>query len=340
MSSKNKNIRHFKSSVILLVLFLFSGWASGQNVQAYAKLDTNAMMIGDHVGLELGLKMPEGFTAQWPQLVDTISKNIEIISKQPVDTTKSDGNLELKQLLTITSFDSGYFALPEFRFSYHNVNDSAKFTVGTNQLYLMVNTPVVDTTKAFKVIKGPVKEPVTLAEVLPWVLLGLVVVGLAIFLIWYIRKRRQHEPVFVKKPKPVLPPDVLAIQKLEELRLAKIWQQGKLKVYFTDLTDIIREYLDGRFNIDAMEMTSYEIMEAIEGKRINSEAIEKLKNVMQLADLVKFAKAQTTPVENDLSLSHCVDFVKETKPEPQVNKEIYNEPETGKLAVKKEKEEA
>jgi hypothetical protein len=316
------NSKFLKGLTILLIVLLSTAFARAQNVEAYAKLDTNAMMIGDHVSLELGLKIPDGFKVMWPQLIDTISKNIEIISKEPVDTTKSNGSLELRQLFTITSFDSGYFALPEFKFRYQNKNDSAKFTVGTNQLYLMVNTPVVDTSQAFKVIKGPVKEPVSFAEILPWALLGLFVVGIAIFLIWYIRKRRKNQPVFVKRPKPALPPDIMAIQKLEELRLAKIWQQGKLKEYFTDLTDIIREYLDGRFNIDAMEMTSYEIIDAIEEKRVNSDAIEKLTNVMQLADLVKFAKAQTTPLENDLSLSHCVDFVKETKPVVKVEKEI------------------
>lgn len=333
-----RNINFLKGSVTLLIVMLSTAIASAQNVEAYAKLDTNAMMIGDHVGLQLGLKMPEGFIARWPQLIDTISKNIEIISKQPVDTLKSNGSLEFKQLLTITSFDSGYFALPEFKFHYQNGNDSTKFTVGSNQLYLMVNVPKVDTTQAFKVIKGPVEEPVTFAEIFPWLLLGLVVIGIAGFLWWYIRKRKKNQPVFIRRPKPALPPDILAIQKLEELRLAKIWQQGKLKVYFTELTDIVREYLDGRFNIDAMEMTSYEINEAIEEKKVNSQAIEKLRNVLELADLVKFAKAQTTPLENDLSLNHCVDFVKETKPVIHVEKEIKLETEPELAVVKKEDE--
>jgi len=334
MYRKKKNSKLFIGSVTFLIGLMLGGFARAQNVEAFAKLDTNAMMIGDHVNLELGLKIPEGFKAQWPQLVDTISKNIEIISKQPVDTTKSNGNLELKQLFTITSFDSGYFALPEFKFHYQNGNDSTKFTVGSNPLYLMVNVPTVDTTQAFKVIKGPVNEPVTFAEILPWILLGLFVLAVAVFLWWYIRKRKKNQPVFVRKTKPSPPPDVMAIQKLEELRLAKIWQQGKLKEYFTELTDIIREYLDGRFNIDALEMTSFEIIDAIEDRRINSDAIEKLTNVMQLADLVKFAKAQTTPLENDLSLSHCVDFVMETKPVAQVEKEIKVEPD--KAVVKEE----
>ena len=119
-------------------------------------------------------------------------------------------------------------------------------------------------------------------------------------------------PVFVK-PKPILPPHILAINQLEELRLAKVWQTGKVKEYHTQLTDIVREYLENRFHFEAMEMTSDEILEEIANQKVNKEATSKLAGILQLADLVKFAKGQPTPLENDLSLSHGVDFVNETK---------------------------
>ncbi len=313
---------------------MFNGlFVSAQNVEAYSKLDTSAIMIGDQIGLELGLKVPESFAFSFPFFQDTITTNIEVISKTPIDTAITNEGILVKQLYTITSFDSGYFQLPNFEFLFHHEDDTVVYKTSANTLFLMVNTPVVDTSQAFKIIKGPVKEPYTFAEIFPWVLLGIAVLGLVVFLIWYIRKRRKNQPVFARRPKPVLPPDILAIQKLEELRMAKIWQQGKLKAYFTDLTDIIREYFDGRFDIDAMEMTSDEIIIALQGKEINNQAIDKIKNVLELADLVKFAKGQTTPLENDLSLNHCLDVVQETRPvytpEPEEKKETEE-------AIKKE----
>ena len=313
---------------------MFNGlFVSAQNVEAYSKLDTSAIMIGDQIGLELGLKVPESFAFSFPFFQDTITANIEVISKTSIDTAITNEGILVKQLYTITSFDSGYFQLPNFEFLFHHEDDTVVYKTSANTLFLTVNTPVVDTSQAFKIIKGPVKEPYTFAEIFPWVLLGIAVLGLVVFLIWYIRKRRKNQPVFARRPKPVLPPDILAIQKLEELRLAKIWQQGKLKAYFTDLTDIIREYFDGRFDIDAMEMTSDEIIKALQGKEINNQAIDKIKNVLELADLVKFAKGQTTPLENDLSLNHCLDVVQETRPvytpEPEEKKEIEE-------AIKKE----
>ena len=106
-------------------------------------------------------------------------------------------------------------------------------------------------------------------------------------------------------------------------------QQGKLKMYYTGLTDIAREYFEGRFHFDAMEMTSDEIMTVLKKKPVNKEIYEKMGNVLQLADLVKYAKANPMPLENDQCLNHCVDFVKETKPVPIVDeqKNKVDEPE-------------
>lgn len=303
---------------LLAVVFLTGIQLNAQNVEAYSKMDSSSIMIGDQIMLELGITVPETFAVSFPYFKDTITTNIEILNKEPLDTTKVDEGMLIKQLYTITSFDSGYFELPDFEFMFHHKDDTVLYRTNANTLFLMVNTPVVDTSQAFKIIKGPVKEPYTFAEILPWALLALAVVGLIIFLIWYIRKRRRNQPVFVRKPKPALPPGLLAIQKLEELRLAKIWQQGQLKKYYTELTDIAREYFEGRYHFDAMEMTSDEILEELKSKKVNKQAFEKMRAMLQMADLAKFAKAHPTPLENDLSLNHCIDFVQETKQVPVV----------------------
>jgi hypothetical protein len=307
----------------LLIIGFILPWLAlktpAQNVEAYARLDSASIMIGDQIGFELGITVPESFAVSFPFFTDTITQNIEIIRKDPIDTLPVSNGLLMKQNYIVTSFDSGYFQLPPFEFLFHHLEDSVLYRANTNTLYLMVNTPEVDTTQAFKAIKGPVSEPYTFMEIFPWILLGVALIGGIIVLIWYLKRRQQKKPIFRPKPKPALPADVLALQKLEELRLAKIWQQGKLKAYYTDLTDIAREYFEGRYQFDAMEMTSDEILEKLKILDVNDEAYGKMKSMLQLADLVKFAKAHPTPLENDVSLNHCVDFVKETKPVPVVS---------------------
>jgi hypothetical protein len=178
-----------------------------------------------------------------------------------------------------------------------------------------VNVPVVDTAQAIKPIAGPISEPYTFKELLPWILLGIGVIALVVLLIFYLKRRKKKQPLFERKARPAQPPHIVAINKLEELRLEKVWQRGKLKQYHSQITDIMREYMDNRFHFDAPEMTSDEILSTLKKFKVNDEAYGKLSGVLFLSDMVKFAKSQPTALENDLSISHCVDFVNETKEE-------------------------
>lgn len=312
--------------ILIISLVLLGGKLQSQQAAAYMSIDTNAIMIGDQIEMQLGLTVPDDFSVLWPQLVDSVAPHIEIVSKTEIDTTRTDNSLTFKQNLTITSFDSGYFEIPSVEFMFRHKNDTVSYKTSTRSLYLMVNTPVVDTAQAFKAIKGPVSEPYTWREILPWVALGIAIIGLIIFLIWYLKRKKKNLPVFVKQ-KPQLPAHVVAISKLEELRLAKVWQGGKVKEYHTELTDILREYLENRFQFEAAEMTTDEILDEITNLKVNKDAESKLAGILQMADLVKFAKGQPTPLENDLCLSHGVDFVNETK-KTVVQNTIENNSET------------
>lgn len=303
--------------LVVLLVSLFGNQIIAQNTEAYTKLDTNTIMIGDQIGMELGIRLPIGFTTIWPTINDTISSNIEVISKSEIDTLFEDEQMFLSQKLKITSFDSGYFEIPSYAFLFGKEGDSLGYLSKSNSLYLQVFTPEVDTSQAFKVIKAPYSEPYTFMEIFPWVLGGLLIIGIIILVIWYIIRRKKNKSIFTSKPKPLRPPQEVALEKLETLRLSKIWQQGKLKSYHSQLTDIAREYLDRRFNFDAPEMTSEEIISELKNHKINSEAMSKISAAFELSDFVKFAKAQPTALENDLSLSHCVDFINETALIPQ-----------------------
>ncbi len=298
-----------------------------QHTEAYARLERDSVMIGDQIGYELGINIPEGFIVAWPTLADTISKNIEIINIQEVDTSFIENTLILNRLLTITSFDSGYFKIPSYTFKFMHEGDTVVYEAKTPEQYVSVYTPVVDTSQVFKAIKGPIAEPYTFRELLPWILLGLLLVIIVLGVFWFVRRRKKKKPLFAGKVKPSLPPHIVAIQKLEELRLAKVWQKGKVKEYYTQLTDIVREYMERRYEFNAPEMTTEEILEELGVKKINKEITSKLKASLTLSDLVKFAKAKPTPLENDVCLNNCIDFVQETKEEPAWQADEQPEPE-------------
>ena len=179
---------------------------------------------------------------------------------------------------------------------------------------MAVNNIMTDQDKDIKPIKPPLTAPVTLKEILLWVGLVLLLAAIAYGIYWYLKKRKHKEPVIRLRLKPTIPPDEAAIEALETLRLKKLWQSGRIKEYYSEMTDIVREYIELRFQVRALEMTTDEISSAMRQTEVNKNAQEKLVSTLALADLVKFAKEQPLPVENDLSLNNCMDFVRETRP--------------------------
>jgi hypothetical protein len=159
----------------------------------------------------------------------------------------------------------------------------------------------------------PIAAPIRMKEVFPWILMALlaVLVGLGI---WFFIKRRKPkvdaEGNVIKGP--VIPPYTKAIGDLENLRQQKLWQSGKVKEYFSTLTDIAREYIEGQFGVNAVEMTTDDILEEIKPLRFSTEAYNKLKDTMELADLVKFAKYNASNLENDIAMNNMTDFVNES----------------------------
>jgi len=145
-----------------------------------------------------------------------------------------------------------------------------------------------------------------------WIILVaiLIAAGLIYFLMFY---KKNKKPIFMRV-KPKLPAHVIALEKLEQIRKEKIWSQGKIKEFHVQITDVIREYIENRFNIYAVEMTTSEILQAI-NNYTNTKESEKLKlqQVLELADAVKFAKYRSLQNENDLSLSNSFEFVENTK---------------------------
>jgi hypothetical protein len=214
--------------------------------------------------------------------------------------------------LKITSFDSGYYAIPPFQIKYKEPGGQLIQYTETEALLLEVSTVPVNMEEEIRDIKAPIEAPYTFREALPWIIGVVLAIALGYFVFYFLKKRKKDEPVFKAPAKPKLPPHQIALGALDNLRFKKIWQSGRIKDYHTELTDIIREYLNGRFFIHALEMTTDEIMEALNTTASNDQAKQKIRQTLMMADLVKFAKMQPLPLEHDTSLNNAFGFVKET----------------------------
>jgi hypothetical protein len=307
-------MRFLKLYIVLIFLSLLAG-GYGQEVTVLAKLDTNAMLIGDHVGLTLKYTGPAKSQVLWPFMPDTILGTITVIGRGKIDTsyTADKKSVTYSQQLNITCYDSGFYTIPSIPFKHRVLPDTTGIVSSTTMMLLAVHTVRVDTTQAIKPIIGPMKVPITFREMLPWILAAVAVVLLIIGVIWYLRKRRKKEPVFNLKPKVVLLPHELALREIEKLRIKKLWQSGKIKEYHSELTEILRKYIEDRFQVPALEQTSSEIISGLKNHGgCQHQALDKLGGLLILADMVKFAKAQPLASENEKSLSDGIEFVHET----------------------------
>lgn len=312
MTRSDKTVKYIFLSFILL--FTSLSFAYGQEIKLQAAIERDSIWLGDQIRLLLVAEQPAGAKIDFPQAPDTIAGNVEVLKKSFIDTSKLDADrLQLKQTYIITCFDSGPHYIPPFyfRIQQNGLIDSLK----TNDLTLFVRVPDVDLKKGIADIKKPFEAPVTLKEIAPWIL-GIILAGALIFLIVYmISRRRKKLPLFQRPEKPKQPAHIIAIQELDKLKEEKLWQQDKMKDYYTRLTDIIRVYIEDRFGVSAMEQTTYEILSEFREKKslIDNLSYEGLKEILQLADLVKFAKLSPLPDDNQQSLNNAYHFVERTK---------------------------
>jgi hypothetical protein len=324
--NKNKYLYHSslqKVFMLFAVLFAISN-SQAQDIKVKAQLDSNSILIGEQIKLNLNIQYRadngKHLKIKFPDIADTIRKEIEIVSQSKTDTVINPNDpflFNLNKSLTITSFDSGYWAIPPFKFTVNE--DTTGFL--TETLLLQVNTISVDTTQSIKDIKGPYEETYTWMDwlkdnmyVVYWSLGAILVILLIIYL---IRKYRKRPKPVIEVVAPEIPAHIIAFEKLEKLKSEKLWQEGKLKLYHSTLTDILREYIENRFKIQALEQTTDEILYGFRNVAVDEESKMKLKQVLLLADLVKFAKEQPLPNENELSMSNVFDFINGTKREEE-----------------------
>lgn len=311
--------------ILLLICAAYSG--NAQNVKVGAKLDKTSILLGDQTKLHLSVHLPVKSEISFPVLADTISSKVQVVEAGVTDTVADQNNPgmhTISRTYTITSFDAGMQMIPAFVFK----GKAEEFT--TDALPLDVKAIAVDTTKAIYDIKQPIKVSYSFMDWLRdnwiWVAASLLGVLLLAGIWYYFKKIRKAKPVTAEAPKPAVPPHVTALEKLNSLNAKKLWQQDLVKEYHSELTDIVREYLEKRYQVKAMEQTSEEIFSGLRHLEITEGDRNLLRQILVLADLVKFAKEKPLNTENAQSMENSISFVTNTKALNQLPNKDNNEP--------------
>lgn len=278
-----------------------------------AVLDSTTIFIGDQTDLHLQATMDATEQVSLPVYGETLIPEIEIVDRTIADTAQlSDGRMQVNQYLTITSFKDSLFYIAPQPFV------CGGDTLWSEPLSLNVVQPFeVDTTLAITDIKDIQDAPIWWWGIIRWILLGLLLIGLGIGIYYLVRYIRKHKTGATEEEEqaPLRPAEEVALEKLDEIKAEKIWQEGKVKEYHTELTDVIREYISRRYEVSSTEKTSDETLRELKPlMKEQKDLFDRLRKMLSLADLVKFAKWTTTPDENESALLTAYDFVRETTP--------------------------
>lgn len=297
--------------LLLLIGLLLSGLNGLQAQSARVRVDSSQVQVGQLIRLFLDVEVSNGARVSWPQWDDQLTSGLDIVDIKSVDTNLSNKGIHLHQEIHLISFDTGRFEIPPVPFVI-SAKGGADSLYGNQPIVIEVNLAPVDTSKAFMDIYPPVEVPFDWREYIPWVLGILVLLFMGYGLFRYLKKRKQRTHIPSPEPEPSLSPSEKALIRLRSLREEGYLDRKQFKLYQAGITDTLRLYMMEFWNFQAIEMSRFEILSQMEIQHLEEAERLRLKNILDTADLVKFAKVQLTLPEHERILDQAISFVENT----------------------------
>lgn len=285
-----------KVIIALLSIVFVVGKLPAQNIEYGVRFDSTQMLIGDHQNLTYLVRSQIPLSVKFPQLDKEIG-GMEIISGPVVDSTYDGDYYTYKNIYKVTSFDTGLYVIPEQ--SILLAQEGFDNALTTDSIMIYVYTLIVDKEKGMVDIEAPLDAPVTFREALPYILYCLLGLAIIAAIVYFIIRLRSGKPIIGGTAcEPVIPPYIAAINGMNSIDERKLWQAGNEKEFYTELTNVLRLYLDGELGLQCMESTSAEIITYLKSAEHVDEKVRLfIDDMLAAADLVKFAKM--TPLQDE-----------------------------------------
>ena len=310
---------NLKKYHILCILLLFLASLPGTGTYAQqtlvdVKIDIADILIGEQTMLHLSVTTDKDKQIIIPLPPKMLIDGVEVLTITPPDTTDIKNNrITINYDLLITSFDSALYLLPSF------IAIDGRDTLFSEQVALKVSSPDVDleNPEEYYDVKDVWRPPFVFADYYA-LIYGILFTLFLICVIGYFVQRMRNRPEKAEevKEESKLPPHEQAMKELKDIREQKLWQQGRNKEYYTEITDTLRRYITARYGKSVLEKTSFEILEILRDEEPGNKGVyDTLKQILSLSDFVKFAKLHPLPDENEISMFNANLFVERTKRE-------------------------
>ena len=322
--------------ILLLILILINLFAlnfiSAQEIKVFSTLEKDTIEYCEPVKLTLTAEIPVDTKIEFPKFEKSIIQEIEIIEKTKIETKKTDNQLILTQVFTIIAWQDSIFEIPAIEFiADENIYKTQPITLTVEKLRISKQTYAkIDTTQIYRIfdIKKTLIAKLTPNELWQkakeknfwqkykwYIIIGSILFVLIILSLIYLLKRKKSEqPIIPQIIKPKEPLHIIYIRKLKQLKEKELCQDNKQKQYYSELINILREYLNLRFGIYTLERTSNEILHSIQPiKEFENGQFIEIRQIFYLADLAKFAKYKHAQNDNDLCMDNTIKFIELTK---------------------------
>ncbi len=313
----------------ILPLFLLSSYMTvmAGPTTLTARLDSATMLMGNVNTLRLEVVQDKGVKGRFPifekigsdGFTTLLNDTIEISEPTKIDTLEiGSGRIQINYEVPVQVFDSGFYKLPQFVYvTGRDSVESQSLPLTVKPVKVTADDPISPMTDVAEPENPSIFDKLPDAIYYWWwaYLLAVLIVIAGI----YLYKRYKKEGTILPR-RPQISPYDRAMNALRALKARKLWQSGREKEYYTDLTDILRVYLDQRFGIKAMEMTSSDIMSHLADLGDSSVPRDKIRDILDMADFVKFAMVRPLPDDNEALYRNALDFVESTKPAENTEK--------------------
>ena len=291
------------------LFLLLSSTVLAQEVRLTAKTEADTFRLGSWIDVHV-----EGrFDAPVDTIAPVVKDSVGLLEVVTVERHAA----ESKWLIRLTTTDSGKIFLPPIEFDYKVKGDTSKHKAYTNSLLLNITGVAIDPKGEIKDIKPPLSAPWLFEDILPYLLALIIIAALACGFYYYWRKKKQKQDLLANI-KVIIPPHREALTALRALEEKKLWQQGLVKQYYSEVTEIIRHFFERRWSIIALELTTDEILMQMKHIPDALNVWKEMESFFITADLVKFAKYEPSPAEHENEMRSAYEIVRMMVPKAPV----------------------
>jgi len=301
-----------KKIFYIVLIILFSSLISyAQNISVKASTDKTDYQVGDYINYKIEVNYTKGMKVYPPFIKDSLN-NVSIIRKENPVVEEKDGAETATYNYILSGYDSTGVTIPSIPVQYQAEGDTSMRYALTNPVSFTIRTLPVNPQGDIKDVKSPIKIPLDWRWIALWILLVMVLSAAAYYLYQRYKKKKLGMQTVRKVVK--LPSHTIALNALHELEDKKLWQNGKVKEYHSEITEIIRRYFEERFNLPALELTTSEAFEMLKQRPESETILDLTYNFLSNADMVKFAKFVPLGSVNEEMLKQAYEIVHKTIP--------------------------